>query len=139
MVKKELIRRKLNKLIEYLNELSNIADFTFEDYLGNYFIKRTAERLIQLIIEVATDINGHIAVDAGNSPPKNYFESFIKLSELGVLDRVLADKLAPSTGMRNRLVHEYDEIDDKIVYDGIPQAIDLYKIYISKIEKYINN
>jgi uncharacterized protein YutE (UPF0331/DUF86 family) len=39
--------------------------------------------------------------------------------------------------MRNRLVHEYEEIDDKIVFSSVSTAIDLYKQYIKKIENYI--
>ena len=139
MVNKELVRRKLNKLIQYLNEISGIIDYTFQDYLDNYFIKRTTERLLQLIVEVATDINGHIAIDAGNCPPKNYFESFIILAELEVIDRELAKKLAPSAGMRNRLVHEYEEIDDKIVYENIPEAIVMYNKYITQVEAYLKD
>jgi len=137
VVNKELVRRKLNKLIQYLKEISGIIDYTFQDYLDNYFIKRTTERLLQLIVEVATDINGHIAIDAGNRPPKNYFESFIILAELEVIDRELAKKLAPSAGMRNRLVHEYEEIDDKIVYENIPEAIEMYNKYITQVEAYL--
>ena len=139
MVNKELVRRKLNKLIQYLNEISGITDYTFQDYLDNYFIKRTTERLLQLIVEVATDINGHIAIDAGNPPPKNYFQSFIILAQLEVIDRELAKKIAPSAGMRNRLVHEYEEIDDKIVYENIPEAIEMYNKYITQVEAYLKD
>jgi uncharacterized protein YutE (UPF0331/DUF86 family) len=95
MVNKELVRRKLSKLILYLNELSGVKDYSLQDYLDNYFIKRTTERLLQLIVEVATDINGHIIVDSGDPPPKDYFQSFILLSHLGVIDNVFAKKIAP--------------------------------------------
>ncbi len=139
MVNIELVRRKLNKIIEYLEELKGIEDYSFQDYLDNYFIKRTTERLIQLIVEIATDINGHIIVDNGYLPPKTYYESFLILSELGVISREFAKEIAPSTGLRNRLIHEYEEIDDEIVYKSVSSALRLDKEYIKKVEKYLGS
>jgi len=137
MVDRELVRRKLNKLIQYLKELEAAEEYTFADYLDNYFIKRTVERLLQLIVETATDINSHIAVDDGKKAANDYYESFILLSELDVFDRKFAYKIAPSTGLRNRIVHEYEEIDDQIVYNSIDDTLKMYKKYIEFIENYI--
>ena len=39
--------------------------------------------------------------------PNNYYGGFVKLGDLGVLPRELSRSLAPSAGLRNRLVHEY--------------------------------
>lgn len=134
-----LVRRKLNKMIEYLKQLENVNQYTLENYLDNFFIKRTAERLIQLIVETATDINGHLIVSNENKPPSDYYSSFIKLGEYKILDKNFAKKIAPSAGLRNRLVHEYEEIDDKIVYKSIQKTIRMYKKYIKKIENYLDN
>lgn len=138
MVNKELIHRKLNKLIQYLNELEGIQEYTLEDYLDNYFIRRTTERLLQLIVEVATDINGHIIVENEEKPPTDYYESFIILSKLDIINKDFAQKLAPSTGLRNRLVHEYEEIDDKIVFVSIEKTLKMYRKYIEQINDYLN-
>ena len=135
MTDQELIHRKLTKLIQYLDELEAIKDYTLEEYLDNYFIKRTTERLIQLIVEVATDINGHIIVEKGHNPPHNYYQSFIKLGQLNLINKELSKKLAPSTGLRNRIVHEYEEINDQIVFESVENALELYKQYIKEIKK----
>src|SRR6056297_2260743 len=134
MVEKMLVRRKLNKMIEYIEQLKEVNKYTLDDYLDNFFIKRTSERLVQLIVEVATDINGHIIVDEGYSPPEDYYNSFLKLSETGVISNDFAKELAPSAGLRNRLVHEYEEIDDEIVFKSVKKAIDNYSKYIKEIE-----
>lgn len=137
MVNRELVRRKLNKIIQYLDELAQVEEYTLEDYLDNFFIKRTVERLLQLVVEVATDINGHIIVDNGNPPPEDYYESFMLLATYEIIDRKLAKNIAPSAGLRNRLVHEYEEIDDQIVFESIPQALKQYKEYIACIEEHL--
>ena len=137
MVERKLIRRKLNKMIEYIEQLKEVNKYTLDDYLDNFFIKRTSERLVQLIVEVATDINGHIVVDEGYSPPEDYYTSFLKLSEAGVISKDFAKDLAPSAGLRNRLVHEYEEIDDEIVYKSVKRAIENYSKYIKEIDEYL--
>lgn len=65
-------------------------------------------------------------VGLGATVPDSYFESFLELGSLHVMDGHLARSLAPSAGLRNRLVHEYDDIDDAIVYDSVKQAMRLY-------------
>ena len=132
-----LVRRKLNKMIEYIEQLKEVNKYTLDDYLDNFFIKRTSERLVQLIVEVATDINGHIIVDEGYSPPEDYYNSFLKLSETGVISNDFAKELAPSAGLRKRLLYEYEEIDDEIVFKSVKKAIDNYSKYIKEIEEYL--
>jgi len=45
-------------------------------------------------------------------------------------------KIAPSTGLRNILVHEYQKIEDDIVYKSIKHVLDYYLIYFDKIYSY---
>ena len=132
-----IVRRKLNKMIEYLGQLEEVNQYTLENYLDNFFVKRTAERLIQLIVETATDINGHLIVSSDRKPPADYYTSFVKLSDCRILDKKFVKNISPSAGLRNRLVNEYEEIDDKIVYKSIQKTIESYKKYIRKIEKHL--
>ena len=60
---------------------------------------------------------------------------FIELAHLKVLDEDFARLIAPSTGLRNIIVHEYQIIDDKIVYNAIKTTLHFYLQYM----KYINN
>jgi uncharacterized protein YutE (UPF0331/DUF86 family) len=48
-----------------------------------------------------------------------------------------AISIAPSTGLRNRLVREYEKVNDEIVFNSINMFTTLYKKYISIIFKYI--
>ncbi|MGH4051493.1 MAG: HepT-like ribonuclease domain-containing protein [Clostridium sp.] len=38
--------------------------------------------------------------------------------------------------MRNRLVHEYDKIQDRIVFDSIKRVIEMVNMYIDYINKH---
>jgi uncharacterized protein YutE (UPF0331/DUF86 family) len=139
MIDKDLIYRKLSRLNMYLDRLSPLAQKSFDQYLSNPMFKDSAERLIQLIVECASDINGHVVVESGKRPPEDYTSSFVRAAEVGLISRELADRIKGSGGMRNILVHEYMEIDDKKVYETIPVAIKDYKEYIKQVNKFLEN
>ncbi len=107
MVDKEVLQRKLQKMQEYLDEMAYYRELTWSNYQGSSQIRRAVERLIQLIVDVAVDINTHSIVDASGSPPDNAYDSFIKAAEMNIIDDKLANEIAPSTGERNILVHDY--------------------------------
>lgn len=52
--------------------------------------------------------------------------------------KTLAEKLAPSAGLRNRLVHEYDLIEHSMVLKAVIMAEELYPEYIKEIEDYLS-
>ena len=128
---------KLIKLEEYLTELIELKPNSFQKYLANKTGRYATERLIQLVIDLALDINNIIIKNEGGYPAPDYYSSFIELVELKVLDENFAYNIAPSTGLRNRLVHEYEKINDRIVYDSIEKIYQHYVDYIKLIKKYI--
>ena len=137
MVDPLVVNRKLQKLTGYLEELEMMDEITFEDYLSNFRHRRTVERLIQLIVDIAVDINTHAVVDAGSPPPADAYSSFLEVAKIGLLPQAFAKKLAPSTGERNIIVHDYESVDDKIVYESISEALDLYHQYVKYASMYI--
>ncbi|OGQ52195.1 MAG: hypothetical protein A3J24_12870 [Deltaproteobacteria bacterium RIFCSPLOWO2_02_FULL_53_8] len=136
-VEEGMVRRKLAVIVEALNALAPIKGMTAEQYQDDLYKRKAAERLMQELIEAAIDINTHIIVHTGNTSPDDYYESFIRLGELKVISMTLAEKLAPSAGLRNRLVHEYDTLKDSIVLKAIDTAEGLYPQYIKEIDGYI--
>jgi len=137
MIDIELVRRKLSRLNMYLEKLKPISQKSFEEYSSEFYLKSSAERLIQLIVERAIDINNHVAVETNNRPPEDYSISFIRASEAGLISGDLAGKLKGSAGMRNILVHEYMDIDDEKVYNALFLAIKDYKEYLKQVEEFI--
>lgn len=137
MINKDLILSKLLKIKKYIQELKTFSNITFEEYKRDFIKKRAVERLILLLVEVATDINSYVIVEIGKNPPTDYYDSFIKAIEIGLISKQLGEKLAPSAGLRNRLVHEYDEIKDDIVHSSINDAIELYTTFIKEVNDYI--
>ena len=77
-------------------------------------------------IEAALDVNAHLIAELGAEVPDDYYGGFVKLGDLGILPRELARSLAPSAGLRNRLVHEYESLDDAKVLASIGALLAQY-------------
>ncbi len=84
------------------------------------------------------EVNFHLITENGHPPPADYFGSFRKLAGLGILDRAFAERLAPSAGLRSRLVHEYDEIDPAKVFESLVRAELDIVTYATAIERHIS-
>jgi len=134
----EIIRRKLVVIMENLIALESVKDISVEEYVRDLFKRKAVERLLQELIEAAIDINIHIIAQSGSAVPDDYFKSFIKAGELKILSVDLAEKLAPSAGLRNRLVHEYDSLEHSLVLEAVKIAENLFPEYMKQIENYIS-
>jgi len=133
----EIIRKKLGTIIENLKALEPIKSVRESEYKEDLYKRKATERLVQELIEAAIDINTYIIVQTGNPAPDDYYTSFIKAGVLKVISMDLAEKLAPSAGLRNRLVHEYDAIDNSMVIEAVRSGLMLYKRYIEEIEDFL--
>jgi len=136
-VEEEIIRRKLAAIVENLKALEPIARMTQSQYLDDLYKRKAAERLLQELIEAAIDINTYIIVQTGHTVPDDYYESFINAGTLQIISSDLAEKLAPSAGLRNRLVHEYNMLEHSVVLDAVRKAEDLHTEYVRQVERYI--
>ncbi|MFH1436513.1 MAG: DUF86 domain-containing protein [Pseudomonadota bacterium] len=134
---REVIRRKLAVIAENLGDLGPIAGMTEQEYGGDVYKRKATERLLQELVEAAIDINTHIIVDTGHAAPDDYYSSFIKAGELNIIPADLAAKLAPSAGLRNRLIHEYDLIEHALVPSAVKTAQVLYPHFVKAVESFI--
>jgi uncharacterized protein YutE (UPF0331/DUF86 family) len=135
---KEIIRKKLSVILENLNALNPLKSMTKDEYISDVYKRKATERLLQELIEAAIDINTHIIIQGGHNSPDDYYESFIKSGEFKIISTELAEKLAPSAGLRNRLVHEYDLLNHSMVLDAVKMAEELYPFYVKEVEAYIS-
>lgn len=136
-IEREVVRRKLATIIENLKVLEPITAFSEREYIEDIYKRKATERLLQEMIEAAVDINTHIIVQSGHAVPDEYYESFIRVGELNVIPFDLAQKLAPSAGLSNRLVHEYDMLDHAVILSAVKVAENQYSEYVVAIEHYL--
>ena len=137
-IDRELVTRKLALILADLSAVSEMAGHASDEFLRDRLLQAAAERVLERIIGRMIDINYHLITGSSHPPPADYFTSFLKLADLAILDRAFAERLAPSAGLRNRLVHEYDEIDPAKVFEAIARTQPDVIVYARAIEKHLS-
>ncbi|MBM3181927.1 MAG: DUF86 domain-containing protein [Chloroflexi bacterium] len=134
---KELLSQKLLDMTKYLGELESLRVPTFVEYKKDHIKRYAVERLIELVVELATDINRHIVAVLGESSPPTYYDTFAEMNNLKILPKNLCLRLASTTGLQNRLVHRYEGIDHKVVYHSIDPLLENYRKYAVIVYDYL--
>ena len=137
MIDPELVTRKLALITGDLKELGAIAARSLDEHLASFRDQLVAERLLERMIGRMIDINYHLITEAGHAPPTDYYESFIRLGTLQVLPPEFARRIAACAGLRNRIVHEYDEVDPAKVYEALQAAAKDIPDYLRAIQHYV--
>lgn len=117
MVRAEVIRKRLQKLDEYLGILRGLQSYSLDEFLENPEHYDSVERFLHLAIETTTDIGSHIIADLGLGEVNWYSDIAAILAEKKFISEELREKWIRMVGFRNILVHDYLEIDRRIVYD----------------------
>jgi len=76
------IQRKLADLGQYLDELEPLAACTLVEYQTDYVKRHAIEKLIELVVETASDINRHVVEASGRAPPQTYYSTFDEMGKL---------------------------------------------------------
>ena len=135
----EVVLVRLRLIVKYCNTLEEFRSISLDQYLSDFRQQLIVERLLQLIVEAATDINKYLLVQLHQISPATSFDSFSEAGQQGIITQDLAATLARSVGMRNILVHQYKDIDSRIVFSAIPKALEQYQLYIQQISAYLDS
>lgn len=117
---RDVLVRKLARLRGYLDDLRPHRGRSAGDIESDPY---EVERLLELVVQVSVDILNHELAERGVLP-ESYRDSFLEAWKRGLLPADLAEDLALSAGLRNVLVHAYEEIDYEIVAASIDRALD---------------
>lgn len=131
------VQRRLREMRELLGVLERHVEVTGDELRTDIELRLVVERALQQLVDLAVKINAHVATTSGQYAPEDYFSSFAAAAICGAFSDALADELAPSTGLRNRLVHEYEELDLDVVAAAVPAAADGYGRYVREIAAWL--
>lgn len=134
MVDREKVEQRLMKLEQAVRKLKEITESTWEEDRNNEAFRDRAERNLQIAAQACIDITNHIIADKGYRTPQGYADGFAVLQEEGIISLDLAEKMKLVAGFRNILVHDYLEIDDKIVYASLQKLQD-FKEFAESVYK----
>lgn len=134
----ELVERKISLILQDLENLRELEKLDLSDYLADFKNEILAERFIERIIGRMIDINYHLSSEQTLSTPTDYHESFIQLGKLSILENEDAARFAKLAGLRNRLSHEYNGIDEAIIHQAVKELVAELPTYLEAIRNFVN-
>jgi uncharacterized protein YutE (UPF0331/DUF86 family) len=123
MVRPEVIRKRLNKIDEYLIVLRRLQRYERDEFLSDPERYGSAERFLHLAIEALLDIGNHVIADEGLGVVDWYSDVPRIFMEKGLISPELSKKWIRMIGFRNTLVHGYIDIDRTIVYEVLQNGL----------------
>jgi uncharacterized protein YutE (UPF0331/DUF86 family) len=123
MVRPEVIRKRLNKIDEYLVVLQRLQRYGRDEFLSDPERYGSAERFLHLAIEALLDMGNHVIADEGLGVVDWYSDVPRIFLEKGLISSELSQKWMRMIGFRNTLVHGYMDVDRTIVYEVLHNGL----------------
>ena len=142
MLDKEFIKSKIELIQRDLERLQDLKDYTIDEIAKDFYKWSTLKMVLVEIIGRAVDINSHIIAEQSSlkgKAPSTSRETFLKIGKMGVLPEDFSEVVALSAGFRNKIIHEYNGLDQKIVYQSVREALEQYTKYCKYILDYIES
>jgi len=110
-------RDKINYVIKSIRYLDDKPENELEKRGIFYSLQTSIESIVNLIAMYVKDSGIPIMDDQQN------ISEFVKLTNL---DPLIEDELKKANGMRNILVHRYNNVDDEIILSSIERVKSFY-------------
>ena len=133
MTDADLVAKKLTRIETCVRELRTLADpkALSSDLKEQRFVEHT----LQIAIEAALDVASHIVSDEVLGEPSTKHGLFDLLARAGWIPAGMLGTMHAMVGFRNVVVHEYDEVDLRIVESVLATRLDDLLAFVAAIRK----
>lgn len=138
-MERERLRRYLNKIGHIEERIRDIRTWLaeFEDIGALDRKTRLAVyKAMQEVVEAATDIGAMILKDEGKLPQDDY-TNIAHLFTLGIIDDHVKAALNEADGLRNRLVHGYNDVNDALAMESIQGLLLPLERYVKRVAAWV--
>lgn len=127
---------QFDKNFKFLKEWTDGVDVN--DFLNNVGVERqfAIYYAFQIILEIAGDLSAMLVKDLQLVPKDDYTNVEI-LKKKNIITNDLANNIKDANGLRNRIVHNYNGLDDKLAYEGILNLLDEINNFIDVIKQWL--
>ena len=122
-------RDKIQHIFDYIQELPLEPKNELEKRGIFYSLQTSIEAMVDLIAMLVKDLGIQVKDDIIN------ISEIVKVRNI---DFELGEKLKKANGLRNIIVHRYNEIDEQIILESVEEVKDLLLRWIEIIEESIN-
>lgn len=131
------IREKFLSIKKYWNKLSSLIAKNSEEIERDLDIQLISERIFEILSQTLLDICTHIIAQSEENAPQNYSDCMKKLGKIGVIKQETSEKLVSLIKVRNIIVHQYGDIDYKLLYEGLHEIYKDFPQFESEVLDWI--
>ena len=131
------VTKKLEQISGYLKEIENLLESSDKEILVDSGKLHIAERLLQLTVDTMIDINQHLIGELNLKVSDDLQGTFYILGENKILPDDFTQKIAPVVGLRNRIVHRYEELDKELFIRTFRKDFSDFEEYLKLINQYL--
>ena len=129
------LRRYKDKIDLIIQRTSEFKDWSW-DFFKEAKSKLACYKAFQEIAESVFDIAAMAVKDAGQMPTDDYGNAD-RLVSLKIIDTNLKQALNEANGLRNRIVHEYNGLQDKRALGSIEAILPQVKVFVDKVQEWV--
>ena len=134
---KEVLQTKLEALIRCVHRIKSQNISTLEELESNLDKQEIIILNLQRAVQICVDIGNHILLDYKTPTPNTMSETFKYLAENKIIPQDNATELSHAVGFRNIAVHQYENINCKIVFAIVQSHLDDFKTFAEAIGKLV--
>jgi uncharacterized protein YutE (UPF0331/DUF86 family) len=112
---------------------------TFDAFRSDSRNVASAESYLRRALEALLDLGRHILAKGFGRAVSEYKEIAVVLVQVGVLDQSQGRLLRNLAGYRNRLVHFYDEVTDRELYEICTGRLGDLEIILDAMVKWVRD
>lgn len=136
MVDKEIIKGRLLKLEEYINDLKEFQSLEWRKYKDDKLVRRFIERTLQLTIEACLDIGNHIIADERLGIADSN-QDIMKILHKNDIIQDNLDNYIRMAKFRNVIVHDYAKLDDEVIFNILKENLEDLEKFFMTMKNYI--
>jgi len=120
----EAIKKRLMEKIETVVERIEFIEehLSAEEILGDRILRKAIYKEFQEAVEAASDVCAMLRRGL-NSSAKDDYSNIDFLIEKDILEETIGEKLKEANGLRNRLIHGYDGVNDETACNAIKELV----------------
>lgn len=138
-MRKEDIQTKIDAILDNLEKLNSLKTKTFEDFTSDFRNVDSALHRLQTSIQALLDIGSYIIASLGLRTPNTNAEIIEILGEGGYISKDKAETYIKMSQFRNRIVHLYNHIDTKALFNILVNELNDIKEFYADMLKIIED
>jgi uncharacterized protein YutE (UPF0331/DUF86 family)/predicted nucleotidyltransferase len=133
MIQTDVVLERLRALEEYVEQLRPFQGKPMEEIVANNIVYWGVLHGLQLCIQSIMDVSSHMQAALSLERAPDYEGVILSLGKHGIIPMEFAERIRKMPSFRNIIVHEYLEVDEKIVHQKLQDGLDDFLLFIEHI------